>query len=469
MEFDVAGRLAEAVAAVNNTQIYVQACRLRGYHHPDLTEHGAQIADWLRTEEGLDLRLLDVDCATLRSVARYAADGLECVRTQTAALDAAWDGEGGGAAADFLRRHAESAARVVAAAETAAATAERLRDELWRIVGDKVATTVSIDDRTSGQRTPWLTAARAVLAGGEVAEEAIRVVDDEITPYVSTAIAGEWLPAMRESLSALGSVYRQAGDAVAARTGARFDIPGDLGPRAAAVPTPATLPSAVGVAAAPMTVPAAAVPAPSLFSEPVTAAASPTLPAEPASPPVPPMNSSPVVPQPDPLGSAMPSVGGMPTGLPDPLSGAAGLPGRLAETLGSLFDAGSAPGASTPEPDLPDPPKIPEFEPAVLEEEPLDEEPREEDADDEDNQDAEDAAEENVGVESVDELPAAEEPADGEAAAPEATDAPAADCPESDEAEPAEPAVPPPPPPPAVDPAATPCEIAADELPQVGE
>jgi hypothetical protein len=464
--FDVAGRLAEGVAAVANTQIYVQACALRGYHHPELTVHGAQVEEWLRTEEGLDLRVLDADCAALRSAAQSAAEGLECVRTQVAALDAAWEGEGGNAAADFLRRHADSAARVVAAAETAAAVAERLRDELWRIVGDKVTTTVSIDDRTSAQRTAWLTAARAVMAG-EVADDANRVVEQEITPYVTTAIAGEWLPAMRASVDAVGSVYREAVDAVASRTGARFDIPGDLGPR----PTLMSTPVPAGVSAAAMTVPAAAMPASLPFAE-----AAPTSVGSPAPPSLPPVSTGPAVPQPDPLGAAMSPAGGMPTALPDPLGGVAGLPGRLAETLGGLFDAGPALGGPATAPDLPGSPELPEFEPDALDEESLDEEPFEEERLDEEPLDEEpedeDLEDEAVIDEAViDEDGADEEPVIDEEAGAQPAEA-ADDCPEPEEPSiPAEPTppVPPPPPPPAVDPAATPCEIAADELPQVGE
>jgi hypothetical protein len=472
--FDVAGRLAEGVAAVNNTQIYVQACALRGYHHPDLTQHSAQVGEWFRTEDGLDLRLLDADCAVLRSVAQQAGEALEYVRAQIAALDGAWDGEGASAAAEFLRSHADSAARVTAAAETAAAAAERLRDELWRIIGDKADTTVSIDDRTSSQRTGWLTAARAVVAGGQVAEDANHVVDNEITPYVNTVIAGEWVPAMRASLDALGSVYREAVDAVASRTGASFDIPGDLGPRPAAVVTSPSGPVTPISGAA--TVPAAATPPPTPPGEPAPPPPMPavtTNPAMPQSNPVgaamPTVAADPAVAQPNPLSAAIPPLGGTPTGLPDPLGGAAGLPGRLAETLGSLFDAAPASGEPPTDAALDDPPEIPGLEPAEsLEEDALDEDT----LGMADDQEEAMADEEVADEEPADEVPADEEPVDQEAASGASGTAPA-DCPETEEAQsPAElpaPVSPPPAPLPPADPAATPCEIAADELPQVGE
>lgn len=457
MGSDVAAKLAEGVAAVDNTQTYVQACALRGYHHPDLTRHAAQVAEWFGTEEGLDLRALDADSAVLRSMAQCAAEGLDAARAQIGAIDAAWDGEGGRAAADFLRRHAASAAVVAATAEAAAAAADRLRDELWRIVSDKVDTTVSIDDRTSAQRAGWLSAARAVMAGGEVADDANRVVDTEITPYVTTTIAGEWVPAMRASLDAVVSAFRDAVDAVEARPRARFDIPGDLGPRAAPVSAPVAPPSAASVSPAVATVPAAAIPAiPAPPGEPVAAT--------PAGLPTPPVVSNPAVPLSDPLTAAMPAAG-MPAGLPDPFGGASGLPGRLADTLGGLFDAGPALGAPPADPALPESPEIPEFESGALDEEPLEEDAIEDVDDDEEEVDEAVTDEEPVVAETEPDAEADPETTAVDAAAEEAT-APPADCPEPQDTEPPAPA---PPVPPAADPAATPCEIAADELPQVGE
>ena len=63
---NVAERLAEGRPAVERTQTYVGACHALGYQHPDLTAHPAQIRDWYDSEEGLDLRALDRDCAELR-------------------------------------------------------------------------------------------------------------------------------------------------------------------------------------------------------------------------------------------------------------------------------------------------------------------------------------------------------------------------------------------------------------------
>ena len=92
--FDVAARLTEGFEAVDELQIYVEACRLRGYQHADLTMRGTQIRDWYTAEEGLDLRVLDADCATLRGVAGDAGEALRSARSQAVALARFLDGPG---------------------------------------------------------------------------------------------------------------------------------------------------------------------------------------------------------------------------------------------------------------------------------------------------------------------------------------------------------------------------------------
>ena len=96
---DVAGRMAEAATAVDTTQDYVWACRLLDYQHPDLTMHAAQVRDWFDSEEGLDLRVLDADCASLRAVAATVDQALDVQRAQSARLASAWHGAGAQSAA----------------------------------------------------------------------------------------------------------------------------------------------------------------------------------------------------------------------------------------------------------------------------------------------------------------------------------------------------------------------------------
>ena len=72
---DVAARLAEGRPAVDNIGDYVWACHLLGYQNPDLTLHAAQVRDWYGSEDGLDLRVLDGDCAALQAAAAAAIRG----------------------------------------------------------------------------------------------------------------------------------------------------------------------------------------------------------------------------------------------------------------------------------------------------------------------------------------------------------------------------------------------------------
>ena len=485
-EFDVAGRLAEGIVAVDNTQTYVLACAARGYRHPDLTLHSTQVRDWYGTEDGLDLRSLAADCAALRSAAQSAADALRLVRAQVPALAAAWEGEGGSAAGDFLTRHVERAARVATATESAARAWEQLRDELWRAVDGKVGSTIGIDDRSQQQRSAWLTAARTVMAGGAASEEANTVVDTEITPFADNTIAGDWVPAMRTAVGTIIAAYRAAVDVVAARPAVRFEIPGDLGPRSAPTAGPASAPSP----------PTAGLTAPERSTAPQFAAAAPSaatawpddplpaagpVPSAPTSTPPPPASMNPVVPEPNlaPPPPPPPPWAGAPGA--DPAAGIGALPGRFADALGGLLGAAPAalgdlpglPETGAAEPLLPpepgvgeaDPPEIPDAEGDAGVDEADEAEEGDETADGDDGStDAEGEGDLAEAEKSGEEQPPAETPA------PDCPDTPAEPAPQ----EAAEPIVEPPPAAapvadPLADPLATPCEIAADELPQVGQ
>lgn len=153
-QFDVAARLAEGRPAVEHTQIYVWACHVLGYQHPDLTAHGAQVCDWYDTEVGLDLGVLDDDSAELVAAVDAVEEALHAQRAQLAGLAAAWRGLGADSAMQFLQRHCDAATVVAAHVRAAAEGCATLRDNLWEMVDGKAATAVAIDDRKlgSGQR-----------------------------------------------------------------------------------------------------------------------------------------------------------------------------------------------------------------------------------------------------------------------------------------------------------------------------
>ncbi|OBA73059.1 hypothetical protein A5641_06720 [Mycobacterium sp. 1554424.7] len=411
---DVAERLAEGRSAVEHTEAYVRACHALGYQHPGLTAHPAQIRDWYDGEEGLDIRALDRDCAELRAAGAAVMEALGIQRAQIARLAAAWIGAGGDSAVRFLERHCDAASAVASEVRAAAQRCESLRDNLWYLVDSKVAAAIAIDEGTRAQRPAWLAAAAAVTTGVGDRAAAEEVVRQEITPYVDNEIRDDWLTTMRSTADGVDTSYAMVIDRMAAAPAACFEPPGDLGP--GYQPRPASPPAAAAVVAP------AALPGPT--ADPVAAPASST-----AAPPLPDLGTA----------SAMPSgeVGGGAGGL----GGLGALADRIVGAMGSLLGpAGDQASIDDAFDDEGDP-----FQP--------DDARNKRDEPDE----AKDVAEERDSevAEPVQDARPVDEPAP--------PDAPPAPAPA-----PVAASVAAPPAPPAND-GATPCEIAADQLPQAGQ
>jgi hypothetical protein len=339
MTVDVAATLAEGRPSVSNTQVYVSACRGVGYQHPDLTAHGAQVVEWYCSEDGLDLRALDADCAALRGAAAAADEAVRLERDGQATMSAAWGGESASIAADFLDRHCAAGAAVARALHAAATTCETLRDALGRLIGEKVGAAVSIDDRRAGERPAWLAAAATVTAGGAARDEAVEVVAQQITPYVDADIRTEWVAAMRSATASVTSAYGDALRQVNASPAVSFEVPGQLG--APPIPTPAAVSTAV------TTVPAGTLSAPSASGSPPVA--------EPLLAPVPPTPAADTAAvQPLPPAPLAESPAAMPA-MPDAAGGVSSLAGQIAEALGGLFDGlpDTPVDDALPEPDEP--------------------------------------------------------------------------------------------------------------------
>jgi hypothetical protein len=451
---DVAERLAEGRLAVEHTQTFVRACQTLGYEHPDLTSHPSQIRDWYDSEDGLDLRALDRDCAELRAAGAAVMEGLRIQRAQVAELAAAWTGPGGDSAVGFLQRHCDAGNMVATEVRAAAQRCESLRDNLWFLLDSKVATASAIDDRTSPQRPAWLAAAAAVTTGAGDRPTAEEVIQQQIKPYVDNDIRNDWLTAMRSSLAGVAASYDMVTDRMAAAPAAYFEYPGGLA--AGCQPLQPAPPGAPAVAATvgampPAGAPAAAVP-------PIVAGAL-APPADPAPAPGP-MTPAPA----SDLATALDDAAAMPTGAGDlggglsGLGGLGGLASRIVDAMGGLL--GSAADQLTDPSGLDDAlgTKDP-FDEDAFEKDPFQPDDEHDDADDKPDTEAEES-------DDPDETEEAEEarPVD----APPAVDGPA-------------PADTPPPaaaPPPATAPApadgpptggSTPCEIAADQLPQAGQ
>lgn len=425
MTVDVAARLAAGRPSAGNTQAYVSACHATGYQHPDLTAYGAQILEWYGSEDGLDLHALEADCGALRAAAAAADEAMRLVRDGATAASAAWQGESGSFAVEFVERHCAAGAVVTGVLRAAAQACEVLRDGAGRVVDEKVGAAMSIDDRRAGERPVWLAAAATVTSGGAAREDAVEVVTQQITPYVDAEIRTEWLTAMRSATSSVAAAYDDAVRRLAAVPPVHFEVPGPLGaPSASPSPSPPeSMPAAASVAVP--TVPAASVdPAPPLASPPDAVAAQ-------APPPAPLADPSAG------LGGAAP--GGVPA-MPDAAGGLSGLVGQLADALGGLFD-----GMDTPVDD-----GLPELDDSVADD--VDE------ADDDVEPAAEEAVPEEVPVSEealVDEpQPVEESPVTDGTPAPPPPESPTEPLAAEQPAEPEE---------------QTPCEIAADELAQVGQ
>jgi hypothetical protein len=475
-KFDVPSRLAEGRPAVDDVATYVWACHTLGYANPDLTLHASQVRDWYGTEDGLDLRALDADCAALEAAVAATEEALMQQEEGVGALVAAWQGASANLSRAFLGRHGDASVAAAAAVRTAAEALAALRDNLWHTVDGKVAAAIAIDDRAPDE---WLAAAQTVTTGSGDRAAASERIDQEVKPFVANDIGTEWLTAMRSATAGVIELYDAATAELTAEPEVTFDVPGDLGP--SWTPPPREVEAATVPAGATAASPApgwgsTAVPAPGAWDAPSTwssapASAPPPAPAQPPAAELPTPASLPDAGMTSPAMAAPPSAPSL-GGIPDVGSGLSGLGQQLADVFGGLLGSADDALADTPELDEPDLDDgsddeldDDELDDSDDEDEPLDPESQDVPGDSEADQEKGVAAETAVPegncepVETpggqADEPPPPVEPAPtpvpAESAAPEPAPL----------AEPIEPA----------DPAAneTPCEIAADELPQVGE
>jgi hypothetical protein len=455
---DVAERRAEGRVAVEHTQAYVRACQAMGYENPDLTSHPSQIRDWFDSEDGLDLHVLDRDCAQLRAAGAAALEGMRIQHAQIADLTAAWSGAGSDAAVAFLQRHCDAANLVATEVRAAAQRCESLRDNLWYLLDSKVGTVIAIDDRSQAQRSAWLAAAAVVTAGAGERSTAEQVVQQQIKPYVDNDIRNDWFTAVHSSLAAFGTAYDMVNDRMAAAPAAYFDMPGELGPGFQPSPSLPVPPQLAPPIAPAVTEPAAVLPSVPADPAPVPP---PSIPAATSTPPASPLSD---------LGAALGDASALPTGadglggLGDLGGGAGGL-GGLGGLASQIVDAmsgllGSVTDGLGDSPTLDDPAGSDPFDEDTSDEDPFHPDDGHGDADEErDDADAEKA----------------DEPKEAKEAQPVSTPPPADTPPlPVDGAPPANAPTPAATPAPAAAPApptegSTPCEIAAEQVPQAGQ
>ncbi len=460
MTFDVAARLADARPAVGNTETYVSAARAVGYQQPDLTAHGAQVTEWFAADDGLDLNALDADCADLQRAVVAIGEAVRLEHDALGALATAWEGASGSAAVDFIERHCHTGKAALALFHSAAEVGAILRDNLWRGVDAKVDAAIAIDERRAGERSAWLAASHTAVAGGPERAAAVELIEKAIVPYVDSDIRTEWVEAMRSAAVSAATAYSDAINQISPTTTMDFEVPTQLIPAAwgrQSLPEPASLQEF-----RPESLPAAAALAPQVAPE---VAPSLPIPHPPtvhsaASPTDAPTLADPLVSTPPPAMGAPPSTATSPTGFPGALPGAPDLGGGLP----GLFDGDAAAPNGLDYAD-----RGPELDDTSDE--------ADEDSDDDSADDAVDDSTDDGVDDGTDEpeYKAEESASEGNSADPalEPVSPPAAPIPATPPS-PSPPPPPPPPPPPVPEALgnsdeSTPCEIAADELPQVGQ
>lgn len=453
---DVDGRLGAGEAAVADFDTFVAACVALGHPYP-----GPQLRQLYDAEYGLDLRALNLDCRALTAAADAADEVLAMQHNASQSMAVAWSGAGGAAAGEFLRRYDGSAQTVVTGMRQAAAGLSRLCDELSRAVEAKVAAVQDASDRTSGHREVWLSAAHVVLGGGGGQDVASEIVDQQVKPFVDQVLRGQLMPALQRCSDTVAVAYDSALGALEGPPAA-FDVPGDFGASS----------GSVGWGAAPAIGSAAASVVPSSWT-----AAQPVSPPTDVDPPevAAPASATPATTAPaatvpaaadPPTTEAAAPLGAPTSSLPADLglgSAAGGLGRQLTDALGGLL--GSAAGLA------PDGAGLGDLADGLDDLDPSDDVDDPDDADDDadDEEDADDDSEaEDTEPPALESEPGVEDQSapstDDGAVPPKVEVTPAAGTPPPAPVDvPAEPV--------AAEPLTTktPCEIAADELPQVGQ
>jgi len=434
--------VAEGRPAVEHTQTYVSACHALGYQQPDLTAHASQVRDTYDAESGLDLKMLDDDCAALRAAVNAVEEALSAQRAQVTELNTGWRGSGADSATRFLQRHCDTATTLTARVRSAAEACAALRDNLWQSVDGKVATTISIDERRAAERSSWLAAAHAVTTGTGDRSVAEELICRHVIPYVDNDIRNDWLSAVHSTAASIATSYDTAIHALTSAPDLGFEIPGDLGPSWQPVsnepvhPIPDFPMPGPPMPADPVpTVPAAALPPPSSPRQPPSSADD-----------MPPDGDAPL----DDLSGLSSGAGGL-GGLSGMTGGIGGVISSIADGIGSLISSLTGGLGDTADDPLLD--------------------------DSNDDTDDPDEAEEAGGKDDGEDAEPVEPAAPAEPEADQLGESPSAAVQAADS--PAEPAAPPPvdprpadqPPQATVTPpdGSTPCEIAEDQLPQAGQ
>ena len=222
MSVDVAARLAEGAEAVRAIETYVAASCAIGRARGPLTVTGVREA--YTAEAGMRLDALEADSVALGGLAGAVEEG---VRLEGEALEAvlrSWQGVAGTAAAEFVERHLANGTAVAASLRAASGALRSLREELGSLVDQKVAAAVRFDDRWAAAHPVWLAEAETVL-NGLADDVAIQVVAQQISPYLDRDVRSDWIPAMSDATGSVATAYDGAVARLADRPLPQFSSP----------------------------------------------------------------------------------------------------------------------------------------------------------------------------------------------------------------------------------------------------
>lgn len=218
---------------VNPVDIFVRyAAACRDVGHVGITSE--RIRELASREDGVGLAALQSDIAALAAAAGHARSALSEQRTAIGVLGAGWRGRSGSIATAVLEQHCTAAADILHSLVEAADVLERLRGTLSRLLAERDEAGVRIADRRSAERPRWLACSEAVLAG-TADGVAVAEVRTRIAPFLDAQVAGEWAGSVSSVSDAVDAAYRQAAIALAGRMPVGFDVPSGL----ARAPVPA--------------------------------------------------------------------------------------------------------------------------------------------------------------------------------------------------------------------------------------
>ncbi len=125
-----------------------------------------------------------------------------------------------------------ASAGVAAAVRTAAEALRTAGERLWRAVDTKVDAVVAVQKAAPAD---WSAAAATVISGAGDRASAAELVDKAVKPFVDSTVRTEWLSAVHTAMAAVTDAYQRATAEIGGEAHPVFEVAGELGPAARSV------------------------------------------------------------------------------------------------------------------------------------------------------------------------------------------------------------------------------------------